>query len=135
MLAPGPAGTSMLGERRGLERQAREHESREEDAFGNENGIGVESLNEDGGGDGLPRAQKQAQKMRYKDSGERGEAQGLQLQFQNESAKSDYSDGPIHSRLERDGDGGKKRGIWGEDCEEVDGGLIWGLRLKFGLWF
>lgn len=123
MLASGPAGTSMLGERStsidaagrtGLERQARERESREEDAFGN--------LNEDG----LPQTQTQTQtqKARHKDSGKQGQAQaqaqGQQLQFQNESAEGDYSDGPIHSRLERDGDG-KKRGIWGRIARKLTG--------------
>ncbi|CAI7666277.1 unnamed protein product [Penicillium manginii] len=125
MLAPGPAGTSMLGERsidaagrRGLERQARERREQEEKmGVGNENRTDFES----GVGDGVPRTQK-GQMHLDAEGRKQDQEQAQGLQFQNESAEGDYSDGPIHSRLERDGDGdGKKKGIWGRIARKLTG--------------
>lgn len=117
----------MLGERsidaavqRGLERQAHEQESMgQEEAFENEIGNGAGFKNEDG--DGSPRTHQRTARH----SEEKGREQDLQ--FQNESARGDYSDGPIHSRLERggggngDGTGKKKKGIWGRIARKVTG--------------
>lgn len=118
MLAPGPAGTSMIGERsvdsaarRGLERQARDHEREEKDPFSDEfdNGIfDAEATHSAGVGDTTQTTQMQMQTTPQEQ---------IQPVFQNESAENDYSDGPIHSRPEK----GKGRGFWGKIAKRFRG--------------
>lgn len=106
MLAPGPAGTSMLGERsidsaadRGRERLAHEHE-----------GMSFENGSK---GIGEPATGPEREWGKFEEMSESQTKTAFQneSQFQNESAKSDYSDGPVHSRP--DGKKGKKGGILG----------------------
>ncbi|KAK5807412.1 hypothetical protein VI817_001670 [Penicillium citrinum] len=112
MLAPGPAGTSMLGERnidaaarRGLERQYREQSLREGSAGEDKNDLQYpDYMNSDPSYSDPSRDKSESERHSHSDPVTEGLSENQT--FQNESAIGDYSDGPIHSRGTKKDKGG-----------------------------
>lgn len=123
MLAPGPAGTSMLGERsidaaarRGLERQNREKNLQQENADEDQDDLQFPmDMNSDPSYSDPNRDKSES--GRYSHSVPVTDGLSENQTFQNESAVGDYSDGPIHSK------GGKKDkgGIFGRMVRKMKG--------------